>query len=138
MQTFPNALSDLLYREIYQSYYRVAGTVSLNYTVNDVYDAAVYLSTIKPPDGLGGMVHWLVKNLPLFRPFNNLTAFGLYGVFAWDNLVVSPQNADSPQISLWLFGGPKNTVILRKKAWQLYQTGVQHPEKVALLGRRRR
>lgn len=78
-----------------QTYYRVLSFVSFHFPIEDAYKAAQQLKTKR-----GGDVYWIVEGK----------------VARWDELEVFPE----VYMTIWFFGGQKNTVMARRGWWAMY------------------
>jgi len=78
-----------------QAYYRVLGVISFHAPLEEAYGACELLVGRR-----GGRLYWVVE-----------------GVLAkWEDVEVYP----GIRMSLWIFGGPRNTVYCRTAWWKLY------------------
>lgn len=94
-------LLPVITRLLWQTYYRIFGMISFHATVWDSYNAAKWLSD--NPYLLhshNGQVSWVIENR----------------VFIWEDVEVSPGII----MTVWFFGGPRNTVMVRRGWWTLY------------------
>lgn len=80
---------------LWQNYYRILSFISFHGPISESYVAATSLIP-----QLGGNIFWVVENR----------------IFRWDNVEISP----GITMTVWFFGGPRNTVMARRGWWSLY------------------
>jgi len=78
-----------------QAYYRILGMISYHAPLAESYKACEAISQRR-----GGDLYWVVKDR----------------VAKWEGVEVYP----GIRMSLWIFGGPRNTVYCRTAWWKLY------------------
>jgi len=82
-------------RLLYQCFYRVLSFISVHTSVSNVYKSLERLAEKR-----GGRLYWVWKDR----------------VARWDDLEVFP----GIKMSIWIFGGPRNTVYARRGWWAMY------------------
>jgi hypothetical protein len=94
---YPSEAAAFMDQVILQTVYRTLSFVPIPFSIADGYDAAVWLSQ----NGRGGTLTWKVPG----------------SVFLWTKCIVAPGTGGATTEDLWVFGGVKNTVLVRRFFW---------------------